>query len=442
MKKLLLVPVTLGLLLSACRTVEFTPVQSCLRGDPVATAQKQAAPLPVSEILVVYSTGGDLRSQQLGTLSDDYGLEPVHVRSGLLPDVLRTEGDAETVAAQLQQDPRVAWAIPNFWLETLGEPDCLTENWNLSGFGVADAWGRGPGRHQVTVAVIDSGIDVDHPELREAMLPGFNFYDLTADPRPALETDRHGTHVAGIIAARGHRDVAGVAGFPDHVKVLPIRIFSDNAASASFDDLVLALAWAAGLQLEGSDLAEVPVNRHPADLINLSLGAAIAPHPGVDALISQLTKERGITVIAASGNDSPGTHVYAPANSADALAIGSVDSDYRLADQSLFAGPKEITVVAPGGAGPSHCGQVVSTVPGETPQGCMSGTSMAAPFVTGSLALLLTHEPNLTPEQLEARLRRSTYFDDAFMSEEAYGAGVLCANRLVSGRNQQPATPC
>lgn len=431
----------LGLLLSACRTVEFTPVQSCLRGEPVAAAQSDI-PLPVNEILVIYSSTEQLSSQQLRSLSDDHDLEPVHTRSGPLPDVLLTTGDAVAVAAALQDDPRVAYAIPNFQLEPLGNTDCLSEHWNLSAFGVAEAWGRGPGRHEVTVAVIDTGIDVDHPELQEAMLPGFNFFDLTADPRPALATDRHGTHVTGIIAARGHEQVAGVAGFPDSVKVLPIRIFNDNATSASFDDLVLALAWAAGFQLEGSDLGDVPVNSHPADLINLSLGAAIAPHPGVDMLISQLVDERGITVIAASGNNSdPDVHIYAPANSAHAIAIGSVDADYRLAVQSLFAGPKEITVVGPGGAGPSSCGYVFSTVPFDR-TGCSAGTSMAAPFVTGALALLLTHEPNLTPQQLEIRLHSATYFDESFMSEEKYGSGVLCANRLVSGRNHRPGMPC
>ena len=441
MKKLLLVPVTLGLLLSACRTVEFTPVQSCLRGEPVAEVQSTLAQ-PLDEILVIYSAAGVLRSQQLRSLSDDHDLEPVHTRSGILPDVLRTAGDAIVVAAALEDDPRVDYAIPNFRLAPLADTDCLTDNWNLSGFGVAEAWGRGPGRHEVTVAVIDTGIDVDHPELREAMLPGFNFHDLSDDPRPALETDSHGTHVTGIIAARGYEDVAGVAGFPQQIKVLPIRIFNDTATTASFDDLVLALAWAAGLRLEGSDLEDVPLNPHPADLINLSLGAAIPPHPGVDMLISQLVGERGITVIAASGNNSnQDTPIYAPANSAAALAIGSVDSDYRLAQQSLYAGPKDITVVGPGGAGPSHCDAVLSTVPfGET--GCSAGTSMAAPFVTGALALLLTHEPNLTPQQLETRLRDATYFAEAFMSEEKYGAGVLCADRLVSGRNHRPGRPC
>lgn len=437
----------LALVLAACRTT-FSDAQECLLNPAVAVSSLPPATSYTGNVLVGYqpapalmsqSLQANLRSVQAAGLQAAHGLELLEARSGLLPDVLRTHGDPLATAERLQDDPRVAWAVADFTLQTLQAVNCHDEQWNLSGFGVPEAWGDGPGRHDVVVAVIDSGIDVDHVELRDAMLPGFNFWDMTSDPRPVLEIDTHGTHVAGIIAARGHKDVTGVAGFPDRIKVLPIRIFNDNATSASFDDLVLALAWAAGESVPGA-----PENRNPADLVNLSLGAKLPPQPGVDEAISRLTADKGITVIAASGNDLSGTGnvgIYAPANSAAALAIGSVDSNAHLSWFSVYGGPTEITVTAPGGMGPSSCGLVFSTVPFGS-YGCEAGTSMAAPFVSGSVALLLTHEPDLTPGQIALRLKGATWFDPDFMVAESYGAGVLCTNRLLSGSNPTPTDPC
>lgn len=270
------------------------------------------------------------------------------------------------------------------------------------------------------------------------MLPGFNFWNMTTDPRPGTPADDHGTHVTGIIAARGLQQVTGVAGFPDIIRVVPIRIFDDDGGgNPTLDVLLLALAWAAGHDL---NLPGVPVNRHPAQLINLSLGATAAPDPSVTDAIQAMVGS-GVTVLAASGND-PSFGIHLPANSPAALAIGSVDSDFRRSSFSSFGGPGELTVMAPGGSGPSPCGRVLSTIPADHGIGCLRGTSMATPFVTGSLALLLSHEPRLTPAQLEARLRAATYFDAAFMTDEQYGAGVLCADRLVSGSNGQPDSPC
>ena len=432
-----------ALLLAACRS-SLSEAQQCLQQPALAAAAAGSEPTWSGNVLVAYRQAPELigqaavpglRQLQAAGLQARHGVALLEARNGVLPDVFRAEGDPQEVAQALSEDPRVAWAVADFSLQPLQATGCHDEQWNLSGFGVPEAWGTGPGPHGVTVAVIDSGIDVDHPELKDAMLPGFNFYDMNDDPRPVMATDNHGTHVAGIIAASGTEHVSGVAGFPDTVKVLPIRIFNDNALSASFDDLVLALAWAAGEPVTGA-----PLNEHPADLINLSLGAHLPPQAGVDAAISSVTGG-GITVIAASGNDLSGTRnigIYAPANSAAALAVGSVDSDAQLSWFSVYGGG-DITVTAPGGSGPSSCGQVLSTVPGG--YGCEAGTSMAAPFVTGSVALLLTHEPGLTPQQIEQRLQQAAWFDPGFMTGEAYGPGVLCTDRLLEGSPPAPG-PC
>lgn len=427
------------LLVSACGTTEFTVAQQCLRGRSVTPGPAGAAPAAAAgEVLVRYSASPHLpglapagvRQLQAAAVSAAHGLSVLEAGSGSLPDVLRTEGDAEEAARRLQDDPRVAWAFPNWRLQPLGDVSCFEEQWNLSGFGVARAWGRGPGPYSVTVAVIDSGIDVDHPALAEAMLPGFNFHDMTDDPRPVMAADLHGTHVAGIIAAHGDGPVTGVAAFPERIRVLPIRIFDATGRDASFNDLLRALAWAVGDRVPGT-----PRNSNPADVINLSLGAAVAPHPGVSAAIREIVTSRGVTIVAASGNDTSGrflTGIHAPANSPEALAVGSVDSDFRRSYFSAFGGPAQLAVMAPGGFGPSSCSAVLSTIP-DGAYACEAGTSMAAPFVSGALALLLTHEPGLTAPRLKGRLEEAAWFDRSFMTEEEYGAGVLCADRLFRG---------
>lgn len=447
-----LLTVGLLLLLAACRTThEFSEAQlACLEAAPTAVRSAAAGGTRFTgDILVSYqSTPGlmpaalqtQLRQLQAQGVATSHGLTVLAQGDSVLPDLVRPLTDQASVLAALRADPRVDWAFPDFELQLLDTIDCSTEQWNLADFGVPEAWGRGPGSHEVVVAVIDSGIDVDHPELREAMLPGFNFDQMTDDPRPGEpQHDNHGTHVAGIIAARGDQ-LTGVAGFPAQVRILPIRIFDDRGDAANFSDLLRALSWAAGNEVSGT-----PQNPHPARIINLSLGAQLPPFAELNKAVTEVVGE-GIIVIAASGNagegvTDPSSGIFTPANTDAALAIGSADRDFTRSAFSMFGGPKALTVLAPGGSGPSRCGSVLSTVPGEA-YGCLSGTSMAAPFVTGAVALLLTHEPDLQPHQIEARLRAATHWDLAFMTGVQYGSGVLCANRLLSGINPDPGQRC
>ncbi len=432
------------LVLSACKRVDYSPTQTCLLENATLASAGPGARFVPGEVLVTFKPAPQvlgveaasvLRDFQLGSLAADNGLAVATAMPGSLPSLLTTGGDPEGVAAALRTDPRVEHAEPNWIYTTQAEFDCVREQWNFSRFGVADAIRVGPGRHGATVAVIDSGVDVDHPELTEAMLPGYNFVDNIPDPRPGSGGQAaHGTHVAGIIASRGAAGPTGVAGFPGQVKVLPIRIFDDAGVVATFADLVTALTWAVGLER----IPGVPDNPYPADIVNLSLGGGVAQNAMLNDIVSRVT-QAGVLVIAAAGNDVPG--ILSPANGPDALAVGSVDSDFRLSDFSAWGGSGAIGITAPGGYGPSSCGTILSTLPNGL-YGCSRGTSMAAPYVAGAAALLLTHEPGLGPQELAARIASAAYFDSGFMDGARYGAGILCADRLLGARSSPSSQLC
>jgi serine protease len=245
--------------------------------------------------------------------------------------------------------------------------------------------------------------------------------------------------VAGIISGLGNNDrgVIGAAPFPA-VRILPVRIFNDQGTDARMSDLITAINWALGEHIESG----VPINPHPASIINLSLGRS---SPSSDILNGVLAKavQRNVLVVAAAGNIDPRTTVpvgvLTPANSPHALAVGSVDWDYRRSVFSEYGGAP-IGLMAPGGSGPSSCLGIVSTIP-EGRYGCMQGTSMAAPFVAAVAALVLSREPGLSVTELRARLEGATY-NAAFMNEEQYGSGVLCAERVLTNSRPAPDQPC
>lgn len=423
-------------------TGAFVPGELLVQLRPAGVTTQSTTPNPDGRALELQRAQFAALGRELAQRYDLTLLKAASpLRAGLiaLPPGSGAEETLET-AARLAADPQVAYAEPNYYLEPLVLPDdplpndpLVAQQWNLLEFGLPQAWAIDPGRNPVTIAIIDSGVDMLHEDLVDKMLPGCDFYDGDNDPNPGSASSKsaHGTHVAGIAAAVGDNGtgVASVAYGPG-VKLLPVKVFDDAGVTGTVDDLLDAMLWAAGFALEG-----VGANPNPAKVINMSLGVepsslAQATLRAIDE-VAQRVYQRGTALFAASGNGGWNDHILAPASSPWVYAVGSVDADFELSSFSNYdvSGPT-VEFVAPGGASTSPCWYVLSTYPDDGYR-CEGGTSMASPFVAGAAALLLSQNPDLTPAQLLAKLKGSAYFDGSYMTAAAYGAGIVCPDKAL-----------
>jgi hypothetical protein len=411
-----------GLVLGDLATQVLVVYADAQRGSPAARERAAAAALDVARGL-----GGRRHAPGVGRQPDLFGFP---------------HGRIEEALAALRARPEVAHAVRNVPLARLGAPNdpwYAAEQWNLSGFGAEAAWAvadaASPPSDPIVVAIVDDGVAIDHPDLRGAMLPGWDVVHQDDDPRNCTD---HGTHVAGIAAAtRGNAvGVAGVAS-TDWIRLLPVKVWPDGTdarATTSLDRVVAGMRWAAGLPVAGA-----PANATPADVLNLSLGITSAD-PHVHALFADVVAEieaEGIAVVAAAGNggtDEDG--VDYPAAVAT-VAVGSVDATYLRSWFSTHGAG--LSLMAPGGFAGTTCGVVASTgLAVESGRAwhtyaCKAGTSMATPYVAGAVALLLGIEPSLRgrPDAIAHRLTAAAGLLPGGDPGE-YGAGILCLDALLA----------
>ena len=285
--------------------------------------------------------------------------------------------------------------------------------------------GTKPGPHDVVVAVIDGGVLPNHPSLSGRLLPGYDFLsapnnlkggrsaDFGPDPRDAKCGERvtsasyrtHGTEVASLIAGNG-RD--GVIGVNPSAKILPVRLF--GSCHMSRTDLIDSLAWAAGMPVVG-----VPVNPHPARVINLSFsGGKAVCGDDLQQLLDRIAK-KNIFVVAAVGNTF-GKRLAEPANCRGVISVGAVDAENNIEKYSAL--DPRTTIYAPGGGkrmsvdAPWRVNKLkvatfdIDLKGDESPASLFSGvgTSYASPLVAGFVSLLLSHKPEMTPTDFVKQL--------------------------------------
>ncbi|WP_339260798.1 S8 family peptidase [Lysinibacillus sp. FSL K6-3209] len=251
------------------------------------------------------------------------------------------------------------------------------------------------GNHEVKVAVIDSGVDFKHPDLKSQVLPPYN----AAAPANTTYTGDHGTHVAGIIGAAKDNNIGG-HGINPNAKLLPIDVFNGEEGA---NDFVIAQGILYAIE-------------QGADVINMSLGGY-----GESPLMKDAVKQaidKGITIVAAAGNESTDEYSF-PASYEGVISVGSTNDINKLSSYSNY-GPS-VDVVAPGE-------EIYSTVHDEKKGSSFvkfSGTSMAAPVVAGVASLLKSKHPNLKPHEVEAILEMTANNLGEKGYDLTYGHGLI-----------------
>ena len=346
--------------------------------------------------------------------------------------------DAQAVAAEYRALPQVLYAEPNFDIEldpqegeandAVGGSDASAfargvpsdplfgEQWSLANTGQRDgkggadisalrAWEKTKGSDKVVVAVLDTGVDYTHADLRHNMWVrpnslapytdaelgtiddryGFNAADTDGDP---MDDNGHGTHCAGIVGAEGD-NADGIAGVNWHVEIMPLKFMSANG-SGTVKDAIECINYVIERKRAGVNVR----------VISASWGSTMYSRALEDAI--RRAGEEGILFVAAAGNSSTNNdrQPHYPSNYQlpNVLSVAALTRLDVLARFSNY-GAKTVHLAAPGA-------EIMSTWPGDQYEE-HSGTSMATPEVSGVAALVLSVSPDLSVRELRARLLES-----------------------------------
>ncbi|MBI3367381.1 MAG: S8 family serine peptidase, partial [Burkholderiales bacterium] len=305
----------------------------------------------------------------------------------------------------------------------------------VSAINAVGAWNITTGSADVTVAVLDTGVRLDHPDLAGKLWPGYDFiHDVptandgdgrdadasdpgdwlvrnecgSGDPASAENSSWHGTQVAGLIGASTNNGI-GMASVGYKTMLLPVRVLGKCGGFDS--DILAGMRWAAGLS------SDPIVNAHPANVLNMSLGSDGSCSASYRDAIAELSAA-GVVVVAAAGNDT-GHAVGEPANCAGAIGVAGLRHTGTKVGYSNI-GP-EVTLAAPAGNCVNLSGACLypllttvnagSTTPSSNTYSdafnSSLGTSFATPLVAGTVALMRAVSPTLTPAAIKAALQAS-----------------------------------
>lgn len=375
----------------------------------------------------------------------------------------------EAAAAKIAQDARVAYVVPDRILRpsTIPNDTLFAAQNNLAsptivpgGMNMASAWNITQGSSSIVVAVVDTGY-TDHPDLAGKILPGYNFisdparagnswgrgpdaHDLgdgvtSATQYPGLgcptgpdvkypqPNSWHGTEVGSVLAAATNNksDIAGVGW---NTQFVPVRV--SGKCGAKLSDTVDGMMWAGGIAVAGA-----PTNNYPARVVNVSLGSVDACSASEQDAVNQLTA-RGVIVVAAAGNEGAPS-VDAPANCTGVIAVTAhVDSGENASYANVGS---QVALSAPGGGcgnskvitatNPATCAEAPSVIQADSNDGDQSlgnyvvkpvaGTSFSTPEVAGTIALMLSVQPQLSNAQVLAGLQQTA---------RPHPSGTFCAN--------------
>ena len=330
-------------------------------------------------------------------------------RVGQRSIVVAKSGEAAKVGAALRADPRVLFVVPDAVVKASAWPadgtpsdSFYAEQEDLEQVRVPQVWPTTIGDPSVVVAVIDTGVDLTHPDLVgvNVVAPRNEVWNNT----DVTDENGHGTHVAGTIVAQTD-NATGIAGIAPGASLMPVKVL-DADGMGFFSDILDGVDWA---------------RTHGADVINLSLGGIL--EPAQVALIQPTftaARAAGILVVAASGNSGSPIMEY-PAGLHGVVSVAAVDATDLQAEFSTFN--RGVDLAAPGV-------DILSTTAGDYEE--FSGTSMASPHVAGVAALIWSARPSLGAAELEAVLRASAVDLGDPGRDNVYGSGRLDAEAALA----------
>jgi len=327
---------------------------------------------------------------------------------------------ADSLVSFLNSKNEVLYAekVPIYRLYQIPPSDYSNYNlWHLDIIDAPLAWGIVSNSSGVKIAVVDDAVKVDHPDLAINVISGYDVADDDIYPDPLNSTITHGTHVSGIAGGMTDNSGFGIASISYNAKIIPVKSKrDDNTNPETLDQPWLGVQWAI---------------HNDADIINMSWGSS--DYSSTFQVIIDEAYEKGIILVAAAGNDglNPAAHEFHyPAACDHVIAVGSSN---ELDQRSYFSCYGDAThdwihVMAPG-----------SNIWSTTADGSfasLSGTSQAAPLVSGLCALMLSRCPTCTPDQIENCLVstcNTTIYDNSGIdiSSHALGAGRIDADDAI-----------
>ncbi|MES2354177.1 MAG: S8 family peptidase [Pseudomonadota bacterium] len=404
-----------------------------------------------------------------------------------LPEALPI-ADVQKIAAKLAQDPNVLYAEPDRrkFPHLVSSDTRYDDQWYLfetvGGINAQSAWNVTTGSSSIVVAVVDTGVILTNSDLQGGrLLAGYDFIGSDDDYPNDRATDSgtvfatandgngrdtnpsdpgdwmtssevsqspftgngciaddsswHGTHVAGIIGANGNNSV-NLAGLDWNAKILPVRVLGKCGGYTS--DIVDGMRWAAGLTVSG-----VPTNTNPAHVLNVSLGGIGSCSTSEQTAITQILGTTQVkAIVTSAGNENDDASNNAPGNCTGVINVGATDRDGNRASYSDFG--NFVTISAPGGlitTDPSDIGAngILSlynnglTSPTSDALAFFSGTSAAAPQVSGAISLMLAVKPTLTAANIRSILSSSAraFPGSSDCPTVGCGAGILDVNAAV-----------
>jgi subtilisin family serine protease len=284
------------------------------------------------------------------------------------------EGQTGEAVASLEADPAVEYVEPEVFLEAtdVSPNDALwSQQWGPKRVRAPAAWEATRGSTSVVVAVLDTGVDAAHPDLRGALVPGFDIVNRDANP---TDDNGHGTAAAGVIAARTN-NVRGQAGICWSCAIMPVKVLGADGRGTTAA-IASGILWAVA---------------HGADVINLSLGGTGTTRALADAVAHAASE--GVVIVAAAGNNGNRTAFY-PAAYPQVISVAATTASDRRYEWSNYG--SWVQVAAPGcNIAPDRGGGYID----------FCGTSAATPVVSGIAALAYSLRPTLPKGVFERALR-------------------------------------